>query len=293
MMNLLRAAFLALLAVAVFAGIAFGAYAGYMATNVTPEERFGRAIENRLNTKLIQQDYEIEMPFGSGSQTVSMSAVSDFSDPANPRSKGTYTFTVSDESRKVSADVEFVMPNKKDTYVRYTSLPESGTGLPEGVINQWVKLDTTASELMFDPAGVSSGLNTPEGEILTGQFAGQLRQTILERIKSEQIYTVLGSTDERIGDADTLKYAASLNGNKIAALNEYVAEQLELPVSEKEDRFADGQFNAWVDKATDQIIRIYLEREGGAVTINYKEPAAPLQADAPVDFVNGSTYFDD
>lgn len=289
-----KAALLSVGAIVIAGGFAAGAYVAYTAFSASPQDRFNTAIEKRLDTTLIQQDYDISVTYQFIDMKVRVTSVSDFSDPANPKSKGRYTVDLGniDGQSSSSAEAEFVIPNKSDTYVRFISVPASDASIPKNALNQWVKLDTDYSRFILDPFSVASELNTPLGEIITGRFGGELRDSMLARIRNDFIYGVTNSSDEDLAGIPVTKYSVNLNKGRLTGLNNYVAEQLDLSAPSAENPYPSSSFVAWVNRETDYIVRLQLKDDENASIISYRNPSMQPDFNAPADYVNGSTLFD-
>lgn len=238
---------------------------------VTPEERFERAISNHMQTKYIKQDYKVE----AAATKVAMTSASesDFSNPASPKTKASYSISVgnagdSDMSDTVTFAGNIVIEDSSGFYARLTKMPPQTSRRDdrEPAAGQWYKIekDDAISKLNFDFAGIGASVNTPLGEFIVGNYDKSFRGTLLDFIKENKVYTIKNSQEEQLNGSTVTVYTLEANYVQLAELNKKVANnfKLDFDASQYTVKAKDGpkEWLITVDNKSERIVKAHLER---------------------------------
>lgn len=267
------------------------------------EERFYLAIEKHLQTRYVHQVYE-QVTGGEGEDAVKLDVISDFSDPANPKSNIRYDLK-SGSGENVINGVGEIMVLDKNEYFGKLSKPVliyQGSEAAKPKENQWYRItnDDATGEMLIDPMSTRVGLNTPMGEFPVGNFNDTTRQELMQFIKRQNVYSVKGSNEVTEENKKLTHYNIEVNAGLVSELNKRIANAIGVKDEAAIISFVKDDvknMEVWVSNETGRIVKTKFNREYAAqrnkspltetVTTTISYPSDELTIKKPEGVVDG------
>jgi hypothetical protein len=221
-----------------------------------------------------------------------ISLESDFSDPANPKSKGTVGMEFEIFGVAISLKSEFICVSSTDCYIKYTeyTIPdEMGTEATTAFLNKWLQFNPYDDTAFADPFGMIVGLNTVLGDIITGNITGDAKAKIEQAAKDGSAYSFTSSVEEQVNGKSALKFDVTVNKDKVLELNKAVAAQYQLKDETKSDDIID-KMNVWVATDNDQIVKAESTVDGVKITLDISKQGESITIEAPTDYLTTDQY---
>ena len=239
---------------------------------LTHEERLYAALENNMNTSVIRQTYTSEL---SG-QTVTNDAISDFSDPANPRTKTTFLIGAKDQEPAI--DIDMIGTTSYCEYGRINKVPADIAAPLTGqrdYIGKWLKAATKEeSTRTFDPFSICSSINKTYGEILVGNYSSDDRQDLMRIVRTKQPYRFNEDEVQAVtrGGKKQYKYYVTLNREAVQQLNDLAAARLGLEGEQLPGNATKASL--WIDATSNRFTRVETSSDGMNVTVDLSYPSS-------------------
>lgn len=246
---------------------------------ITAEQHFYKALENHLSVKTIRQEYAVKDEY----YNFTLDNRNDFTDPRLPKMTTTfsYNYYASDSSHTIF-EGRAVGNKPEEVYVIYDKMTTEWEQTDVELVSvrgQWIHAGPEVKSILNDPVYAIQGVNTPLGEIIVGDFDKELRQEILDMIRSEQVYTIRTSEEVERDGVDSIKYQVVFNKDGSNKLNNFVAERL--GIKKLEDRTSDTEATVWVDKGTSRFSGVMIKKEGFEVVTKLSGYNEPVDVDIP------------
>lgn len=219
----------------------------------SPQQKFEAALERRLETSYIGQDFLITV----GDQfRVSVGSQSDFSDPSNPKTQGNAVITSGGDELTTEVDMNFICA--RSCYVRYNQVKIEKRDLTKKLSGSWYKISDSAPT--FDSTLVDyQAINSVLGEVITGNITGDAHDHVADAIGDGKLYTISEPTSGTTDRKSVLKFTVKTDKNTLAAANNKVADQYGLDASDVEDLLTAADSINFYDPMSEQIIRTEMQ----------------------------------
>lgn len=271
--------------------LSVGGALAYMSTIPTPQEHLEKAVVNAASTNTLAQTANMTGSVEGTDTKANIAIESDFTDPSNPKTKGTISMDFEIIGTAVSLKSEFICVNKTECYIKYTDyvVPEELSTEASAYMNKWLQFDPTNDTEYADPFGMIKGLNTVLGDFITGNITGDAKTKIEQAAKESSAYSFTTATNEEVGGKKTLKYDISLNKDKVKELNNAVAKQYGLNADSVNDDISE-KMNLWVSTDTDHILRAESEVSGVKISLDFSKFGESIPITAPTEFLTKDQY---
>jgi hypothetical protein len=271
--------------------VSIGGVLAYMSTLPTPKDHLEKAIINAASTNSLAQSAVMTGSIDGTDTDADIKIESDFSDPANPKTKGVVKMDFSIYGAPLSLASDFICVSKTECYIKYTeSIAPDELGIDTtAYLNKWLQFDPTNDTEFADPFGVITGLNTVLGDIITGNISGDAKSKIEQAAKEGSAYSFTTATNEEVNGSKALKYDLTLNKDKVKELNNIVAKQYSLKADTVTEDITE-KMNLWVVTDTNQIVRAESEVSGVKISLNFSKFGETITITAPSDYLTVEQY---
>lgn len=245
------------------AGIGFLGYWVWLQN--TPQQRFYEVLERQMQSNYANTKYVLKST-GNSSKSITIAMVSDFSDVSIPKSRYSYAYEDTRDSRKIAGEHVVMGPNEYSARLVMESRGDLDTlGVKPG---EWYLVTSDAAHRgrswsdAFDPFGLHTSINTPLTPLLAGNFDPNDRKRLLDKIRTDEVYEVKGVSDD---DAGNVIYTAVINSSKFSQLISYFAEQKNINTTKQgilSTSTISGEVKFTVDKLTQKITGASFSTEG-------------------------------
>ena len=266
-------------------GAAFYVYAQQQAQSeaaiVTPidtKKLFYDAIENHMKVSYIQQEYDTEQVDESSAKTTGqVTGISDFTDPAKPKSKITYSVETPGVESPLTMAGEIVDLNDGSYYSKLTKSPAFTDTKSQAVtddfslaLDTWYKVpnsDAGMSMILFDPAGMRKTINATGGQVLVGNYKDSIRQELMQFIDDNQIYVIKGTESVTVDKKPMTQYNITIDDKSLKKLNKKAESLLGISTDDTKTESevpmtADVKYEFLIDNDSKHLIQVKLERQG-------------------------------
>lgn len=247
-----------------------------VATQLDTKALFYDAIENHMKVKYIHQQYDSEQDGGtSGTLAGHLDGITDFSDPAKPKSRVAYTIKNDDSETVVEMAGELLDLQEANYYAMVaktaTNAAMAATTTEKDIqADTWYKIPRDNSftrTLIFDPIGALQTINVTTGQVLVGNYKDDMRRELLSFINDRKVYTINSSEAVTFEDKEMTKYDISVDADALKELNKKAETMLGVTASvdSEDDSLTqyDGtvKYEFLVDNNTKHIAKVKLERK--------------------------------
>lgn len=220
------------------------------------ERRFYTMLDKLMQASYIERAITIENEIKDkkypSSEQIEIKAVSDFSNPATPKSKFTYDYYARDSEKSVAVSGETVVENSSEfatKFEKYTipRVDDIRTG-------QWYRVSSRERET-YDPSWLIDLVNTTQTNVICGNFSDNQRQDLLGFIVTNNIYSIDNFKTEEFDGKEYTVYTVKLDYKQIAKLNEKLKDSYKLTsVQSLSDEVS--TLEVWVDNNTNLPYKI-------------------------------------
>lgn len=231
------------------------------------KERLYEAINNHLATKYVRQTYsQTTEPLNMG--ITKLDAISDFSDPSNPKSHILYEIKSGTGENTIDGAGEIIVRDSKEFFGKLSKpvLFYQGDESLKPKENQWyqIPISDTAGETLLDPISVRTSLNSSMGEVPVGNFANKTRQGLLKLIKDRQVYLIKKADEATLESKKMTHYDIDFNAAAANELNKKVADVIGAKDGTIIANFTKSDVRSmeiWIGHETGRIAQIKMNRE--------------------------------
>lgn len=250
-----------------------------VAAQLDTKALFYDAIENHMKVKYIHQQYDSEQDGGtSGTLVGHLDGITDFSDPAKPKSRVAYTIKNEDSETVVEMAGE-LLDLQETNYYGMVAKTAANAAIADTTTEKDIQADTWykvprdnpfASTLVFDPIGALRTINVTTGQVLVGNYKDDMRRELLNFINDRKVYTINGSEAITIEDKEMTKYNISIDTDALKELNKKAETALGItPGADSDDESLtqyDGnvKYEFMVDNKSKRIAKVKLERKSSS-----------------------------
>ena len=218
---------------------------------------------------------------------------SDFSDPATPKSKGTFDMDVGVIGRTIKLKSDFLCVSEVECYIKYIAFtaPEELTTEKPAYLNTWLQFDpTTNNNNSADVFGIVGNVNTVLGELIIGNITGHAKQMIHDAAKNKNTYNIMSTRVSKNSNQNSVQYDIRANTDDLISINSAVANQYSIANNyDAQTAFVDT-FSAWVDTTTNTIFKLEYEQGDTTTSIHYSVHSEKPNIQAPVDYLKPQEY---
>ncbi len=258
---------LIILAAVLFLVITVAAVVTYIWIQDSPKRQFYKALENMMQTSYVNQ--EINMTIKKPETLVTALLTSDFSRPADPKSRIDYTYskperTIGDPPLTLDLSGKLIIVSKDSFSSKFTKA-ESGLLAQANIKrNQWYKSTSGSGLTPFDIASLRR-LNEPFGLVISGQFDATTVKTLMNFIKDQNVYTLQLVDEEILDGVSATVYEVGVDIERLNELNNRAAEALGVEpwFNAKTSIGKVKSLKFWVEDETNKLIKIHLEHVRG------------------------------
>ncbi|HEX7483651.1 MAG TPA: hypothetical protein VF281_00710 [Candidatus Saccharimonadales bacterium] len=242
-------------------------------TPIDTKKLFYEAIENHMKVSYIRQQYDSErVDATNGKTTVDIIGISDFTDPAKPKSKVSYEINSTSATPPLNMAGELIDLQEQNYYAKLTnsSLIENKTQTTvntDFAMDTWYSIpkgDTTTGALLFDPGGTREIINVSSGQVLVGNYKDEDRQKLMAFINENQVYTIGGTETVSADDKAMTRYNISIDTKVLEELNKKAEDILGTKIDSKRNptmQDADVKYEFLIDNDTKHIVEVKLSRQ--------------------------------
>ena len=260
------------------------------AAPVDAKALFYQAIENHMKVNYIRQEYDMEQTDESmGHMIGHVVGISDFSNPALPKSKITYT--VKSDDAKSPMDLAGELLDLQEDNYYYGMLTKNAVTEPSAqtateaniAANTWYKIskaDMAMSIFVFDIGGFRQSVNITTGQVVVGNYSDENRQELMTFIKDHEVYKIKSNEAVTVDNQKMTKYGIEIDDKTLAELNDRAKAALKLDTETDVQSTLQGdkvKYEFLVDNTTKRIMRVKLERpssdgkavDSSTITLSY------------------------
>jgi|GEM_PF-4819189 len=261
-----------------------------VASSLDTKALFYDAIENHMSTEYVGQLYDLEQTDAmTGHAVAQAETVSDFSDPAKPKSRIIYNVDYPDDKTMADVSGEIIDLQEPSYYAMLAATDAktpNETAAAAGVtMDVWYQVprdDFTNSMFVFDTGGLRSAVNTSSGQVIVGNYPKDARQELMKLVKDKQVYKIKDAETVTVGNVKMTKYSVTIDGEGLKKLNDQAMATLGVVADEKKDFTRDTgedvQYEFVVDNDNKRIAKVSIERPSedkksvDKVTISFTYP---------------------
>ena len=243
------------------------------AKQVDTKALFYDAIENHMSVSYIGQQFSIEQTEPTlGRMMANAKGLTDFSNPAKPKSKITYEVKGYDTKPPLNVTGE-LLDLQESTYYAQLTKPDITTANDNAAASAGIEMDTwyqvpvndnAYGMFVFDMASMRTTVNVSEGQILVGNYTENVRKDLMKFIKDNNVYTVKNTESVDVDDTKMTKYTVTLDGPAVNKLNDKARTALAIKSSNPRDYSKDGgddvKYELFVDTNEKRLAKVYIER---------------------------------
>jgi|GEM_PF-3445392 len=240
-------------------------------------ERFYAALEKLMQVDYVHREYDIDKK--NPQRSLSITADSDLSNPALPKSILKFTANMGDDgsgTKEYAGEYRIVKTNE------YDGLLSSATknAIPRGVeLNQWYRFTSSsaADNTVFDYALVGlesrSTVNSSQGPFVIGNIKSDFRRQLMDLIKSKVVYAV---TVDKDNTTDTVSvYTGTIDQTSVRELNALVAKLYGIQRVHRLSTTSDDKMQLWIDNNSGRITKVvYTNGTVSRKTVKLTYPAS-------------------
>ena len=239
---------------------------------IDTEDLFYQAIQNHMSVSYVGQQYELDQTNSATGHLIGhVKGVTDFSDPAKPKSKIVYDVKNQGPDPVIDVTGEILDLQESNYYARLTKTDTSTkneTAAAAGVdMETWYQIptgDLAYGMFVFDIGGMRPMINSSEGQVVVGNYSKQVRQDLMKFIKDNNVYTIKDTKTVDTDKEKTTKYTVVIDSQALNKLNEKARTALGLTTTEKKDFTEYGgdnvKYEFFVDTNKKRFSKVYLER---------------------------------
>jgi hypothetical protein len=269
------------------------------------EARLHQALDRHLRTQYVRQVYD-QKAQGEATGALTLDTVSDFSDPASPKSHIRYDVQAGTGENAIKESGEIMVLDEKDYFGKLSApaLSNQGTDAVKPKVGQWYKVSNTDStgETLVDPLSARTGLNSSLGEIPIGNFNESTHRELMQFITERNVYAIQSSKEVTEGAKKLTLYMIKFNPELVNELNKKIAEKIDRADMQSLVSFGQNDvkdMKVWVDNISGRITRVAFKREytraadapkplPETITISLSYPANSMDIYTPEDAISGS-----
>lgn len=224
----------------------------------SPNEKFYNAVDAMLQTRYVDRTYTVTQ---GSTQEFKAIISTDFTDSARPKSIIDYTLFSTDEvaGDKNLYQGSIVVTNTTDFSAR---LLHSQNKLPNGAsLNRWYKISnptistTTTTAAVFDYLKLRNVFNVVYAPVPIGNLNINLRQQVIDAIRSKQVFKVKSVVAETLNGAKVTKYNVTINFSALDTVFGVIAKGLNIDGSKLMFVNISPDVVFWVDDSRGQIVK--------------------------------------
>jgi hypothetical protein len=233
---------------------------------------FYDAIESHMSVSYIGQQFDLEQTSSATGHLVGhVKGMTDFSNPAKPKSKIVYS--VKDQGPDPVIDVtgEILDLQESNYYARLTKTDTSAkneTVTAVGVdMDTWYQIpaeDSAYGLFVFDIGGMRPTINSSEGQVIVGNYPENVRQDLMKFIKDNKVYTIKNTKTVDNDKEKMTHYTVVIDSQSLNKLNEKARTAIGLTGTEKKDFTEYGgegvKYEFVVDTNNKRLAKVHSER---------------------------------
>lgn len=233
---------------------------------------FYDAIESHMSVSYIGQQFDIEQIDPTlGRMVANAKGLTDFSNPAKPKSKITYDIKGYDTQPPFSVAGE-ILDVQENNYYAQLIKPDSATAnnnaASAGIqMDTWYQIpadDNTYGVFLFDIGNMRTTVNVSEGQMIVGNYPENVRKDLMKFIKDNTVYTVKNTEAVDVDDTKMTKYTVTIDGKAVNKLNDMARTALAIKTSNPRDYTKDTgediKYELFVDTNEKRLAKVHIER---------------------------------
>ena len=251
---------------------------------------FYDAIENHMSVSYIGQQFDIEQVEPTlGRMVANAKGLTDFSNPAKPKSRITYDIKGFDTKPPLNVTGELLDLQENNYYAQLTKPDATATNNnPAGAdieMDTWYQVpvgDNAYGMFLFDVGSMRTTINVSEGQMLVGNYPENIRKDLMKYIKDNKVYTIKNTEAVNSDDTKMTKYTVSIDGSALNKLNDKARAALAIKTSDPRDYSKDGgddiNYELFVDTNEKRLAKVHIERPSSdkkftdKVTVTFSYP---------------------
>ena len=242
------------------------------ATPVDTSALFYDAIENHMSVSYIGQQFSIDQIEPTlGRMVANAKGLTDFSNPAKPKSRITYDINGFDTKPPLNISGELLDLQESNYYAQLTKPDAAATNnsaASAGIqMDAWYQIpvdDNAYGMFIFDVGSMRTTVNVSEGQVLVGNYPENVRKDLMKFIKDNTIYTVKNTEAVSVDDTKMTKYTVTIDGVALNKLNDKARTALAIKTTNPRDYSKDGgddiKYELFVDTNKKHLAKVQIER---------------------------------
>lgn len=245
-----------LLAVLIVAGVAT-----WLMTQMSPEQRFYKALENSMSVKYVTR--AITSVSDDSSKKLIVKVESDFSNISSPMTRIAYEYSqaASASTAAFSLGADILHITRDERYARIKHAPVDFLG-PSTKLNSWYKLPYSGS-MYLDPFKLDEAYGSSSAQVVYGNFTADKRQQALDLIRANKVYTIQEDKGGELEHKNAISYKVTVDRGGLNSLVQRLTASYGVG-GEQVLRSKDDSYLFVVDTASNRITQIsYIAASGG------------------------------